>query len=127
VKPRLYPDTKNNALLILGRVETRALITSSLTKLVSKTIILIPELRSNTTIPSIIEVISQRSTVDDRPVVPANKVTDEPLTSVVLNSVVGFVGHAPAVSEATVFVVDDLGTLAVETGGVGGVFVTAVA
>jgi hypothetical protein len=31
------------------------------------------------------------------------------------------------VSEATVFVVDDLGALAVETGSVGGVFVAAVA
>lgn len=115
------------ALLVLGGIKTRALITSSLTKLLSKAIILIPELRTNTAVPSIIEVVSQRSTVDNRPVVPTNKVTDEPLTGVVLDIIVGFVGHAPAVSEATVFVVDDLGALAVETGSVGGVFVATVA
>lgn len=113
-------------LLVNSRVKARGTITSSLAESVGEAIVLVPELGSDSTIPSIVEGVSERSAVDNGPIVPANKVSNEPLASEVLDAIVGLVGHAPAVGLALVLVVDNLGALAIETRLVSGVVVFAV-
>jgi hypothetical protein len=119
-------DTHPN-LLVNSGVEARGTIASSLAESVGEAVVLVPELRSDSAIPSIVESVSQRSAVDNGPVVPANKVSNKPLTSEVLDAIIGLVGHAPAVSTAGVLVVDNLGALAIEARLIGSVIVVAVA
>lgn len=131
VKEKKIPEKNilatHRNLLVNSGVEARGTITSSLAESVGEAVVLVPELRSDSTIPSIVEGVSERSAVDNGPVVPANKVSNEPLTSEVLDAIIGLVGHAPAVSAARVLVVDNLGALAVEARLVGSVIVVAVA